>query len=124
MYQYDNLQQWLCCFGTRWSAKRQCHLHSTPANFYTCETWILCRTFQILGANDCFFDAMSKSKKVISVIDSIAKARTPAPIKHQNYYIYNKIPLSGLQQSARHALAHDELLQMGSDGIHGALSYN
>ena len=35
---------------------------------------------------------------------------------------YNKIPLSGFQRRARHALAHDKLLQMGSYGIHSALS--
>ena len=35
---------------------------------------------------------------------------------------YWEISLSGLQRRARHTIAHDELLQMGSYGTHGAVS--
>ena len=72
---------------------------------------------------------MRKCMNGISVLDSIAETRTSTPIpcaqkllKASKEVHAKKNPWSGLQRRARHALAHDELLQMGSYGTHGAVS--
>ena len=41
--------------------------------------------YEIVGANNCLFDALSKSMNGVSVIDSMAKTRTSTPLPNEQH---------------------------------------
>ena len=84
--------------------------------------------YEIVGANKCLFDAMRKSMNGISFDwqhGENTKVNTNSMWKNSLTSIgrtsYNKILRRGIERRTRHALTHDELLQMGSYGTQGAL---
>ena len=115
--------------GLHWIAKRQCHLHTTSAKISTYKAWLLCRTTQNCGCELMLVRCYAQTHEWYqrdwqycgntNVNTNSMRTKTLKSIERTTY---NKIPLSGLQRRARHALAHDALLQMGSYGTHGAVS--
>ena len=130
MYQYDNLQQWLCYFGTPLGCKE-----TMPLAYHVCKSLYMWNVDSLSNVAKFWVRMIAcsmlcaKAWMIWAWLTVLQKHERPAPIPcAQNLWQASEklhttnIPLSELQRRARHALAHDKLLQMGSYGIYSALS--
>ena len=95
--------------------------------FSACEAWVLCRTRQNRGCEWMLVrchahEWYQRDWQYCGNTNVNTNSMRTKTLKSIERTTCNKIPLSGLQRRARHALAHDALLQMGSDSTYGAVS--
>ena len=129
MYQYNNLQQWLCYSGTLLEYKE-----TMPLAYHVCKIFYMRNVDSLSNGTKIWVRIIAvwcsaqkhewnqRDWQYFESTNASTNFMRTRSLKSIRWTIYNKIPHSGLQRRARHALAYDELLQMGSYGTYGFVS--